>query len=107
MITQGLFTIYQDTKTGKLMMSVNKSQLDKEYIYIAYTHDGVLDAWHFRGSYRSNRVFSIQKHFNKIEFVFENTHYYFNPDNALSKAAKANISPGVFASAEIKATASG
>ena len=103
-VSEGLFTVYQDSKTGKIKMAIKKSQLNKEYIYFAYTHNGVLDAWHFRGAYRSNRIVSLKKHFNKIEFSFENTSYYFDDTSALSKAADANISPSLFASVEIQAT---
>ncbi len=99
---KGLFTVYQDTTTGDLQLLIKENQIGKEYIYFTQTLDGVLAAGHFRGNFRDNRVFSIQKHFNRIEIVSENTSYYFDPQNALSKAAHANISPSILASEKIE-----
>lgn len=99
---KGLFTVYQDTTTGDLQLLIKESQIGKEYIYFTQTLDGVLAAGHFRGHFRDNRVFSIQKHFDRIEIVSENTRYYFDPKNPLSKAARANISPSILVSAKIE-----
>ena len=65
----GLFPLYQDTLTGNVFMLIKKEQLDKEYIYFSYTVDGVVAAGHFRGSFRDNKVFTIKRYFDKIEFV--------------------------------------
>ena len=100
----GLFTIYQDTATGALQMVVRKDQIGKEYIYFSVTDEGVLPAGSFRGAFGPNNVFAVRKNFNKIEFVTQNTSFYFNPASPLSRAADANISPGVLASIEIAAT---
>ncbi len=100
----GLFTIYQDTATGALQMEVRKDQVGKEFIYFSVTDEGALPAGSFRGAFGPNTVFAIRKTFNKIEFVTQNTAFYFNPSSALSRAADANISPGVLASIEIAAT---
>jgi len=100
---KGLFTVYQDTTTGDLQLLIKENQIGKEYIYFTQTLDGVLAAGHFRGYFRDNRVFSIQKYFDRIEIVSENTSYYFNPENALSKAEQANISPSILVSEKIEA----
>jgi hypothetical protein len=98
----GLFPIYQDTTTGSIKMVVRKDQIGKEYIYFSQIADGVIDAGAIRGSYRGSKVFKIEKYFNKIEFVTQNTSSYFDPKNALSKSASANMSVGVMASLKIE-----
>ena len=100
----GLFTIYQDTATGALQMVIRKDQVGKEFIYFSVTDEGALPAGQFRGAFGPNNVFAIRKTFNKIEFVTQNTAFYFNPASPLSRAADANISPGLLASIEIAAT---
>jgi len=100
----GLFTIYQDTATGALQMAVKKDQIGKEYIYWSVTDEGALPAGSFRGAFGPNEVFAVRKNFNKIEFITQNTNFYFNPANPLSRAADANISPGLLASIEVVAT---
>ncbi|UZO80928.1 zinc-dependent metalloprotease [Aquimarina sp. ERC-38] len=99
----GLFTIYRDTLDGSTFMQIDKSHLGKEYIYFSQIADGVLDAGIFRGAFMDNKVFKVKKHYNKIEFITQNTSYYFDPENALSKSAQANISEGIMASLKIEA----
>jgi hypothetical protein len=100
---EGLFTFYQDTTSGELKLIVTKDQLKKEFIYFSQIADGVLDAGMFRGSYGESKVFTIERYFNRLEFVAQNNAYYFDPKNPLSKSADANISKGIMASAKIEA----
>jgi len=100
----GLFPIYQDTVTGSLRMVISESQLDNEFILFSHVMNGVVDAGAFKGAYRGSAIFTIRKYFDKIEFVKENTGMYFNPDNALSKAADANVSQSVMLSEKIELT---
>ncbi len=97
----GLFPLYQDTVSGNLFMIVKNEQLDKEYIYFSYTVDGVVAAGHFRGSFRDNKLFTIKRYFDKIEFVVKNTGYYFDKNNPISKAANANISDAILVNQKI------
>ncbi len=104
-VIDGLFKLYQDPKTGSLMMEVREDQLGKEFIYFSHTADGVVEGGHFRGQYRQQKVFKIEKHFKKLEFVEVNPYFYFDPDNAISKAKDANISNATIASHSIDAEA--
>ncbi|MFW5973561.1 MAG: DUF5117 domain-containing protein, partial [Bacteroidota bacterium] len=94
---EGLFTVYQDTTDGSLHLAISEDQIGREYIYFSHTVEGIPRVGHFRGAYRDNRVFSIQKHYNTIEFVAENPSFYFDEENPLSRAADANISRAVLA----------
>lgn len=96
-IYEGLFDIYQNRETGKLHLAISADQIDQEFIYTAVTQNGVVEADHFRGAYRDNKVISIRRYFDRVEVVAENTAFYFDPDNALSRAADANISRAVLA----------
>lgn len=101
----GLFKIYQDTISGSLQMILTDDQLNKDYIYFHQIGDGVMDAGRInRGSYRGSKVFSVEKYFDKIEFVTQNTSFYFDPDNPISKSKDANISKGIMASLKIEAS---
>ncbi|MGI9141307.1 MAG: zinc-dependent metalloprotease [Gemmatimonadaceae bacterium] len=99
----GLFSLYQDTANGSLHMVVKKDQLGKEFIYFMHVVDGVTSAGYFRGAFANNDVFSIRKNYNKIEFVTQNTAFYFDPASPLARAASANISPSVVSVQEIVA----
>lgn len=99
----GLFTMYQDTITGALQMLISDDNLGQEFIHFAQVADGVLEAGRFRGAYNPTQVIKITKHFNKIEFIKQNTSFYFDPENPLSKAKDANISNANLASLKIEA----
>ncbi|GGD28862.1 hypothetical protein GCM10011368_33530 [Hyunsoonleella pacifica] len=100
---EGLFTLYQDTITGALQMLISEEDLGKEYIHFAQIADGVLEAGRFRGAYNPTQIIKIDKHFNKIEFIKQNTSFYFDPSSPLSKAKDANISNANIASLKIEA----
>lgn len=100
---EGLFTVYRDTLTGKAYMLIKEDQLDKEYIYFNYAENGLVLTGHFRGAYRDNQVFKIRKYYSNIEFVKQNTNFYFDEENAISKAAEANISESILVSEKIVA----
>ena len=99
----GLFTLYRDKKTGTTHMEIAPTQLNREYIYVAVSTDGVVEGGHFRGRYRDNRILSLTRYFDKIEIRSQNTSFYFDPESPLSRAAHANISPGLLASETIVA----
>ena len=101
--SDGLFTLYQDPKTGEIKMLVAGDQLGKEFIYFKHTMNGVTDAGAVTGSYGENFIFTIERRFDKIEFVRQNTAYYFDPDNAIARASDKNISRGVLAALPIAA----
>jgi hypothetical protein len=98
---EGLFTIFQDTITGDVKLLIKDNQLDKDYIYFSQIANGLMDAGLFKGSYRGSAVFQVKKYFNKIEFVAPNTSFYFDKNNAISKAADSNISDATIASGKI------
>ncbi|KJD36186.1 hypothetical protein PW52_06180 [Tamlana sedimentorum] len=100
----GLFPVYQDTITGSLHMLISENQIGKEFIYFSQIADGVMDAGRInRGSYRGSKVFRVEKYFNKIEFVTQNTSFYFDPESPLSKSKDANTSQGNMVSLKIEA----
>lgn len=102
-VYDGLFKVYQDTLTGKSFLALSEEQLEQEYIYFSQVEDGVLDAGFFRGSYRGSKIIRFHKHYENIEVLAENTSYYYDENNALSKAKNANINTPILASEKIEA----
>jgi hypothetical protein len=97
----GLFTLYRDTTTGSLMMLIKKYQLNSEFIYFSYVENGNTTTGHNKGTFRDNKIFTISKYYNQIEFITKNTTFYFDPSNPISKAANANVTNAVMASEKI------
>ncbi|WP_229719662.1 zinc-dependent metalloprotease [Winogradskyella haliclonae] len=100
---EGLFTIYEDTITGALHMIVKDDQIGKDYIYFSQVSNGSTDAGLYRGAYGGSKVFRINKHFNKLEFEGQNTSFYFDEGNAISRSKEANITNGKMASLKVEA----
>ncbi|MCC5913133.1 MAG: DUF5117 domain-containing protein, partial [Balneolaceae bacterium] len=100
---EGLFTVHQDTTDGSVKMSIRKDQLDQEFIYFGLSQDGVLEAGHFRGNFRDNKVVKIRKYYDRVEFVHVNTRFHFDEDSPLSRASSANISDAVLFTGKIEA----
>ncbi|MDZ4729897.1 MAG: zinc-dependent metalloprotease [Xanthomonadales bacterium] len=93
----GLFTLFRDKKTGETSMLIKPDQLDKEYIYWMQVANGVVDAGFFKGAYGPSSIIELHRNFNKVEFIEKNTAFYFDPNNAISRAASANISDALLA----------
>ena len=100
---EGLFTLYRDTTSGMIYMLIKKEQFNKEFIYFSYIENGNTTTGHNKGTFRDNKVFTISKYYNQIEFTTQNTSFYFDPNNAISKAADANISRAIMSSERIVA----
>lgn len=99
----GLFTVYQDTANGSVMMAISKDKIGREFIYFTHIVDAPVAAGYFRGAFGPNNVFALRKHFNRLEFVTQNPNHWFEAGHALNRAASANISPAVVAVQEILA----
>jgi len=99
----GLFDLFLDKEKGAVHLYLKKDQFGPEYIYFTHTVDDVVQAGHNRGSYGSSVPFRISKVFERVEFTAENTSFYFDPQSALARAKKANISNAVLASEPIVA----
>jgi len=101
LIHEGLFTLYQDEETGEVMMLINESQLGHEFIYFNYDVNGLADTPFTRGGYGSEKILTIRKIYDNIEFIFKNPSFYFNPESPLSRADNANIGDAILSSSFI------
>jgi hypothetical protein len=99
----GLFTLYQDTATGSVQIYVKKKQLGKEYIYQSFSMGGPTSLYLNQNMIRYTWVFKIRKNFDKVEFSQVNTNFWYDPQNAVSKAANVDVTEAVFYSAKVDA----
>lgn len=99
----GLFVLYQDTVKGSVQLFVKNDQLDKEFIYQSFSMGGPAQLFLNQNMIRTTWLFSIRKRFDKIEFVRSNTRYFYDEDNAISKAANVDVSEAVFYSVGVEA----
>lgn len=78
---EGLFPIHQDRKTGKVYLEIRDAQLTAsatkpEFIHFSHTMDGVPAVGFFWGQFTRSRIFSLRRHFERIEFIGENTSFF-------------------------------
>ncbi|WP_353125472.1 zinc-dependent metalloprotease [Parapedobacter pyrenivorans] len=100
----GLFTLYQDTANAGLQLYLTKEQLDKNFIYQSFSMGGPTALYLNQNMIRDTWLFSIRKHNDKIEFLQQNTAFYYDPDNPVSKAANADVAETIFHSEKIAAS---
>jgi hypothetical protein len=99
----GLFRIYRDRETGNVHLYIRKDQLDHEFIYFAHVVDGIAGGGRYRGQFGDSTVFVMRRNYEKIDFVEQNTAFYFDPQHPLAKAAGANVSHALMATETIVA----
>jgi hypothetical protein len=102
----GMFTLFVDRDKGTVRMQIKAEQLGQEYVYVATVRDAPTITGQFRGNvgeWTKNSIIQLRRHFGRIEFVEQNVAFHFDPDNPLSRAAEANISPAIIAVADIEA----
>ena len=92
----GLFTLYQDTASGSLHLYIKKDQLDKEFIYQSFSMGGPGSLFLNQNMLRETWVFKIKKSYNRLDFIRCNTNFYYDPSNAISRAANVDVSDAVF-----------
>ncbi len=100
---EGLFVVYQDTATGSVQLYIKKDQLGKEYIYQSFSLGGPTSLYLNQNMIRATFIFSISKSFDKLEFSQQNTRFYYDPSNAVSKAANVDAAPATFFSEKVVA----
>ena len=98
----GLFTLYRDTVTGKTYLNIKEEQLNKEYVYFNHIENAPPRTGYFRGSFGGSKIIRFNKNFERMEILQENTDFFFDPENAISKSAKANINTPILASEKIE-----
>jgi hypothetical protein len=99
----GLFTLYQDTATGSLQMYIRKDQLAKEFIYQSFSISGPTALFLNQSMHRSTFIFKIKKAWDKLEFNIQNTAFYYDSLNAVSRAANVDVTEAVFYNDKITA----
>ena len=102
-LDEGLFNLYQDTAKGSMYMHIPTEAMNDEFIYFSQVEDGVVSSGFFRGSYRGSKVITFHRHFGQLEVHAENTNFHVDPENALSKAADANLNTPILASLKVEA----
>ena len=102
-LDEGLFNLYQDTAKGSMYMLIPAEAMNDEFIYFSQVEDGVVSSGFFRGSYRGSKVITFHRHFGQLEVHAENTNFHVDPDNALIKAADANLNTPILASLKVEA----
>ena len=102
-LTEGLFNLYQDKAKGSMYMHIPAEAMGNEFIYFSQVEDGVVLSGFHRGQYRGSKVISFHRHFGQLEVHAENTNFFVDPNNALSKAADANLNTPILASLKVEA----
>ncbi|MBX3240610.1 MAG: zinc-dependent metalloprotease [Chitinophagaceae bacterium] len=100
---EGLFVMYQDTASGSAQLYIRKDQLDKDFIYQSFSLGGPTTLYLNQNMIRATFTFQVSKNFDKLSFAQQNTNFYYDPANAVSKAANVDAAPANFFTEKIVA----
>ncbi len=92
---EGLFTLYQDTVSGSVQLYIRKDQLGKEYLYQSFSMGGPTGLFLHQNMIRATFPFKVEKSFDKLEFKQMNTNFYYDKNNAVSRAENVDVSDAV------------
>lgn len=92
----GLFTLYQDTANGSVQLYIRKDQIGQPLIYQSFSMSGPTSLYLNQNMIRNTWLFTIEKARDRIEFVQQNTSFYYDPNNAVSQAANVDVAPSIF-----------
>lgn len=92
---EGLYTLYQDTVTGSVQLYIRKDQLGKEYLYQSFSMGGPTALFLHQNMIRATFPFKVEKSFDKLEFKQMNTNFYYDKNNAVSRAENVDVSEAV------------
>lgn len=106
-LRDGLFRIHLNQQKGNIFLYIRKEQLGPEFIYFTHTMNGVAAAGHNVGRFGDESIIKIAKSFDKLEFIKQNTAFYFDPQHPLARASKANITDAVMSRETILAEDNG
>lgn len=98
---EGLFTLYQDTATGSVQLYIKKNQLGQEYLYQSFSMGGPTELFLHQNMIRATIPFKVEKSFDKLEFKEMNTNFFYDKNNAVSKAADVDVSEAVILAEKI------
>lgn len=101
--TEGFFTLYQDTATGRIKLYIRKNQLNEEFLYQSFSMGGPAELFLNQNMIRETWLFKIRKNFERLEWVRSNPAFYYDPKSPLSKAANVDVSEAIFFSEKIVA----
>jgi hypothetical protein len=100
----GLFRVHADRERGSMFLYIRKDQLNREFLYFSHVTDGVASAGRNRGQFNDQDALKILKRFDRLDFVVQNTAYYFDPEHPLARAARANVSNALVVSEPVVAS---
>ena len=84
-----------------MQLYVKKNQLGKEFIYQSFSMGGPTSLFLNQNMIRTTFIFQIKKAYVKLEFSQVNTNFYYDKNNAVSKAANVDVTEAVFYSDKI------
>lgn len=99
----GLFALYQDTTNGSVQLYIRKDQIGQPLIYQSFSMSGPTSLYLNQNMIRNTWLFTIEKSLDRIEFVQQNTSFYYDPDNAVSRAANVDVAASIFFMEKISA----
>ncbi len=101
---EGMFTLYRDQETGKILMEIQPEQLNKNFLCVITLESGIGEAGLISGIPMRDFVFQLRKQQDNIQFVLPNLNFRTNELDPQARSIKRSFSDSVLYSLPIGAT---
>ncbi|HEY9617174.1 MAG TPA: zinc-dependent metalloprotease [Microcoleaceae cyanobacterium] len=100
----GLFTLYTDLETGKLLAEIAPDQLNVQYLWSTTQESGIGERWILGGGLQPSFIFMFRHVKNALQIVVPNVYFRANPGDPIERSVRRSFSESVLATLPIKET---
>lgn len=101
---EGMFTLYRDQETGKILMEVKPEQLNQNFLCFITLESGIGEAGLISGLPIKDLIFQLRQHQNNIQFVLPNINFRTDELDPQARSIERSFSDSVLYSLPIEAT---
>jgi hypothetical protein len=102
--SNGLFTLYQNKKTGKLYAEIKRDQLNRNYLAVMTLESGIGERGIYSGLPVGDFLFTLRHVNNNIQFVVPNINFRAERGTPSQRSIDRSFSDSVLESLPIKST---
>lgn len=99
---KGLFTLYQNQKTGKLFAEIQPDQLNRNYLTAMTLESGIGERGFYSGLPLGDFLFTLRRVNNAIQFVIPNTNFRAERGTPIDRSVTRSFSDSVLDSLPIR-----
>lgn len=99
---EGLFTLYRNRETGKLLMEIKPEQLNQNFLFAATMESGIGEAGIYRGMPLRDFLFYFQRVNRELHFVVRNVNFRTEVNDPQQRSLNRSFTDSVLYALKVK-----